>query len=65
MSTELTYLGGSTKGSFWLLDQWPERTDAQGNVIRKAVPPHVWEITPSGIPPSNNSSFYYVIIVPK
>lgn len=58
-----TYLGGSTKGSFFLLDQWPERTDGHGNVIRKAVPPHVREITPNGIPPSDNSLFYYVIIV--
>jgi hypothetical protein len=58
------YIKPNTKGSFWLLDQWPEKTDPNtGNVIRPAHPPQVRSISPNGMPPSDNSSSYYVIIV--
>lgn len=53
-----------TKGSFWLLDQWPQRTDSNGNAIREAMPPHPRSISPNGAYPCDNSSAYYVIIVP-
>jgi len=60
-----TFMGGSTKGSFWLLDQWPARTDSSGNVIREDRPPGERPISPTGPWPSDNSNAYYVIIVPR
>jgi hypothetical protein len=53
-----------TKGSFWLLDQWPTQRDADGNVVREGMPPHLRSISPNGAYPSDNSSAYYVIVVP-
>jgi hypothetical protein len=58
------YMGSSTRGSFWLLDQWPARTDSHGNVIRPARPPGERIISANGAYPSDNSRAYYVIIVP-
>jgi hypothetical protein len=62
------YLGPdpTTKGAFWLLEQWPRETDPNtGEVLQEATPPHVRSISPNGTHPSNNSSDYYVIKVPQ
>lgn len=53
-----------TKGSFWLLDQWPAWRDPQGNVTREGKPPHLRSISLNGAYPSDDSNAYYVIIVP-
>jgi hypothetical protein len=57
--------GTSTKDNFHLVDQWPKRTDSNGNVIREARPPGDRIISPNGAHPSDNSHDYYVIIVPR
>jgi hypothetical protein len=59
------FVTGSTKGSFWLVDQWPAKRDSHGTIIREAVPPHERLISPNGPYPSDNSSSYYVIKVPR
>ena len=56
--------GGSTKGSFWLLDQWPEQRDPHNNVIQEAKPEGLRPIGPNGANISNQSGAYFVIIVP-
>jgi len=54
----------NSKGSFWLVDQWPTRRDPRGNVIREGMPPHLRSISPNGAYPSDDPGAYYVIIVP-
>ena len=56
--------GGSTKGSFWLMDQWPEERGPQGNVIQQAKPEGLRPIGPNGSNVSNQSGAYFVIIAP-
>ncbi len=57
--------GTSTKDNFHLVDQWPKRTDSNGNVIREARPPGDRIVSPNGAHPSDNSHDYHVIIVPR